>query len=219
MKAFLELDEHITPLPSETSRSSPSDKIPAADIFVGIPHLYTLQDLLELLPSRVEIDRYIASWFNLRDPCRVILHAPTVQHQCKAFWSEPNAVQPAWFALLLAISSLGAETSGQTLNDSNVQSQAHLLRRLTEHALLLAEVTKPQPFLIEALFLHVVSLLYHHHDVSSLTWQLIGLTLRLCHQAGYHRDPSHNAKISRFDCEMRRRVWMVVCELEIVRTV
>ena len=68
--------------------------------------------------------------------------------------------------------------------------------------------------MIEALILYVTSLLFRYHDVTSRIWQICGLIIRLCYQAGYHRDPSQNPRFSAFDCEMRRRTWMVARELE-----
>ena len=38
--------------------------------------------------------------------------------------------------------------------------------------------------------------------------------MRLCLQAGYHRDPGNNAAISAFESEMRRRVWMFAIEYD-----
>ena len=113
------------------------------------------------------------------------------------------------------MSSLGAEISGQALSDAVTLDRADLLRNLTSQALILADPTRIQPWLIECLIFHTVCLLFQQHDANPFIWQLMGLTMRLCHQGGYHRDPSKNAKFSRFACEMQRRIWMVACELDI----
>ena len=63
----------------------------------------------------------------------------------------------------------------------------------------------------------VKSMLLSHHDTTRRIWVLLqGLVMRLCFQAGYHRDPGNNTAISSFDCEMRRRVWMFACEYDVL---
>lgn len=133
----------------------------------------------------------------------------------QAFWANTEDPPIAWFAQLCAIGSLGAELSGQTHMDTTTVSRSEHLRRLTARALALADCTKPQSYLLEALLLHLTSVLFKHHDVTTQVWHLIGLAIRLCYQAGYHRDPGRNPNITPFECEMRRRVWMVACELDI----
>lgn len=122
----------------------------------------------------------------------------------------------AWLALLLAVGSLGAEVSGQPRNDQNDIRRAEDLRRLTAHTVVLADWTKAQRYIIETLLLHVKSLLLKHHDTTRPIWFLHGQVMRLCMQAGYHRDAAHNSSVSDLVCEMRRRVWMFACEYDLL---
>ena len=121
-----------------------------------------------------------------------------------------------WLALLLSVSGVGAEISSQTLNDPVLAMRAENLRRLTAHALVLADYVSAQPFMIEAMILQVKGLLFQHHDTTRAIWQLHGQVMRLCWLGGYHRDPGNNPAISPFDCEMRRRVWMIALEYDIL---
>ena len=106
--------------------------------------------------------------------------------------------------------------SGQARNDAASLVRAEDLRRLTAHALVLAEWTLPQPYVIETIILHVKSLLLKYHDTTHEIFQLHGQAMRVCLQAGYHRDPESNPAISPFACEMRRRVWMFACEYDVL---
>lgn len=135
--------------------------------------------------------------------------------QYSEFWNDTVVVESTWLALLLSICSLGAEIDAQANGDSTAQLRAEQLRTLTTHALNKTDTAKPQPHLIETLILHSLSYLFKHQDVTLRTWQLFGVVLRLCYQTGYHRDPGRSHKLSLLECEMRRRVWMVVQELEI----
>lgn len=135
--------------------------------------------------------------------------------QYQTFWLNPQDVSPAWLALLLFTITLGAGIVSESLKDGSARAQAERLSRLGTHALVLAGPTRPQPFLVEALALYSVCRLFRLHNADFHTWQILGQTMRFCYQAGYHRDPSQNPRISDFDGDMRRRVWMVVCELEV----
>ena len=119
-------------------------------------------------------------------------------------------------ALLFAVGSLGAEIGGQSRQDSSALGRAEDLRRMTAHGLVLADYAATQPYVIETLLLHVKALLFRLHDTTRRIWQLQGLVMRLCWLGGYHRDLGNNPAISPFDTEMRRRVWMLACEYDIL---
>ena len=76
-------------------------------------------------------------------------------------------------------------------------------------------MSKPQPYVIEAIQIQVKSLLIKHHDCTPAAWHLHGQAMRMMFLAGYHRDPGGNPAISPFECEMRRRVWMFAYEYDI----
>ncbi|KAI9659037.1 MAG: hypothetical protein M1821_001997 [Bathelium mastoideum] len=215
VKAFFELDKDADSPKCELNGHLQDWNIPDVDIFMGVPQIFSTQVLQNLLPPKAEMDRFVAAWFNVNDPTRVVVHAPTFQQQYREFWLNPYDIQPAWLALLLVSSAVGAEISSQISNDASIQARADQLNRLAVHCLVRADVAKPQPHLIEALILYATSLLFKHHDATPWICQVCGLIVRLCYQAGYHRDPSGNPKFSAFECEMRRRIWMVARELEI----
>lgn len=212
MKAYFE-NENSPAISDETG--SPSNIVPI-DITFGVTESYTKLDLMSLMPPKVELDRYVATWFNAPDHFSVILHGPTFQEQYRQFWLQLDGISDAWLALLFAVSSVGAEASCQTINDPAVAARAEDLRRLAAHALVLADYTSPQPFIIETLMYYVKSLLLKYHDTTRAIWQLHGQVMRLLWLSGYHRDPGNNTEISPFQCEMRRRVWMVACEYDIL---
>lgn len=96
-----------------------------------------------------------------------------------------------------------------------MQQHADQFRIVTAQILAKSDTTMPQSHLIEALILHVLSHLFKHQDVTLQSWQLFGNVVRLCHQAGYHRDSGSASQVTVLEREMRRRIWMVTQELEI----
>jgi hypothetical protein len=53
--------------------------------------------------------------------------------------------------LLLGVAGAGAEIAAQTYDDPFTTTRAEELRRLTSHALVLADYTVPQPHVVEAM--------------------------------------------------------------------
>lgn len=47
-------------------------------------------------------------------------------------------------------------------------------------------------------------------------WILLGIVLRIAQRKGYHCEPSNFPRISPFQAEMRRRVWVVISQLDVV---
>ncbi|KAK5732286.1 hypothetical protein LTR17_010600 [Elasticomyces elasticus] len=215
VKAYFDLQGSPEYLVDDDSPSLQDSHILAADIQFGTANIYRKEELLALLPAKSVVDRLVATWFRSSDGLRLILHAPTFQAEYQQFWQAPTVVSPAWLALLVSVASIGAELLTSNQHDASMGQLAEDLRRMTTHALILAEYVKPQPHVIESLMHHIKSLLVKSGDVTSELYVLLGNVSRLCTQGGYHRDPSHNPNISPLCAEMRRRVWDAVCAYDI----
>lgn len=148
---------------------------------------------------------------------RVIIHAPTFQIQYHAFWESPKLADDSWLALLLSIASMGCLLKGHASGDTQVLEAAEFLRRLAAHALARAKVSMVRPFLIEALLIYGVTSMYTNCDIAPEIWHLMSFIVRLCFQAGLHREVSSctNPRFTSFEIEMRRRIWMIARDLDI----
>lgn len=190
--------------------------VPSLDINFGLAQSYSKRQLLEALPQKHVMDHLIVAWFNSMDPLRLVVHAPTFQAEYQWFWQRPALVSTGWLALLYAIGSLGAEVSGESRKDPALLARAEDMRRLTVHALVLANYAALPPYAVETLLLHIKCCLLKHIDVTREIYLRLGLLTRLCTLAGYHRDPSKHAEISPFQAEMRRRLWWFVSKYDIL---
>ena len=70
MKDYLELENDLDTPEAEGDRQLTDWNIPEVDVLLGFPHILSLQDLLKLLPSKPDMDRYVATWFNVMEPSR-----------------------------------------------------------------------------------------------------------------------------------------------------
>ena len=88
---------------------------------------------------------------------------------------------------------------------------------LTEQCLIVGNYTRGGKYVMEALVLHLQSFYLTGKDASKDVWFADGVLIRLALRMGYHRDPSTQrslAHLSEYECEMRRRVWMTIYQLD-----
>lgn len=77
-----------------------------------------------------------------------------------------------------------------------------------------AQIKRPE---INALRLYILLVVAQNcfGTKRSKAWLSTGTIIRQAMLAGYHRDPSKYARISAFNKEMRRRIWMTIVELDL----
>ena len=123
-----------------------------------------------------------------------------------------------WIGLLYAILCLatfyclraGDELLEQTLNSANKY------RTLCAQSLVLANYFKPGLYTMEALLLYFESEFGQPGDSAAKCWVLHAMAVRLALRMGYHRDAKHHSNISAFHGEMRRRVWHLLAQIDLI---
>jgi hypothetical protein len=70
--------------------------------------------------------------------------------------------------------------------------------------------------MVETMLLYSMLEYGEEKDGDSGSWFLGGSVVRIALQEGYHRDPSQHPTISVFDGEMRRRVWTMLTQYELL---
>jgi Fungal specific transcription factor domain len=83
-----------------------------------------------------------------------------------------------------------------------------------EHALAKADfLNVPDLVLVQALaiFLGVG----RRHDSPVFVWMMTGILIRMGQALGLHRDGSHFEHLTPFEVEMRRRIWLVLCMVDL----
>lgn len=85
-----------------------------------------------------------------------------------------------------------------------------------EQCLVLGNYARAEEHCIEALLTHMQSCFLRSRDSDVNLWLLMGVIIRLAIRLGYHRDPAKipKSKISPFDGEMRRRVWVSIFQVD-----
>ncbi|KAL1989020.1 hypothetical protein VTN96DRAFT_5783 [Rasamsonia emersonii] len=178
-------------------------------------------EIMASFPSRYTTDMLIARYFNTYSPGTHILHVPTFQKEYSEHWKDPSKTCIVWIGLLFAMMRLAMlsyyqdgdeppEFRGKSLD------MARNFRNLVAQCLILADYTKPYPYLIETLILHLHADYSQTKEADVSVWILIGVIARLAMRMGYHRDSKMFPNITPFQGEMRRRVWTYVRQTDLL---
>ena len=126
-----------------------------------------------------------------------------------------------WIGLLFGIMSLAVFFRHRSDGYGNappkpVTDTIYKYRSYATSAMVLADYTSGKPYTIECMMMtcsnqHMLSV-----DNQRLVWVMLGLTIRLALRMGYHRDPSHFPEINFLQGEMRRRIWHLLTQLDVL---
>lgn len=124
-----------------------------------------------------------------------------------------------WIALLLALLSLSAgvyEISGMARSSQFPIPSSKALSKKTQECLLLSNYTAATEHAVEAFLLLLVGCWLRAKVSDTNLWFLMGKVVQLAICKGYHRDSTKvpGSRISPFDGEMRRRVWVCLYQLD-----
>ena len=73
VKAYLDLEKDLDNPDTGLVRDMHDQSVPDVDVFLGAPQIFSIHELLNSLPSKVEMDRFVAQWFNIMEPTRGIV--------------------------------------------------------------------------------------------------------------------------------------------------
>jgi len=151
----------------------------------------------------------------------VVVHISTFRKEYELFWKSPQETSFTWIAyiyaiLTLAVSHYHRSEEALPLNTVDPATAWNVFRKRSAQALVQATYLAPGKYKAEALFLYSLSEFYRNQDAQFGVSYLFGTLIRLAMRMGYHRDPSHYPSISAFDGEMRRRLWALMCQLDIL---
>ncbi|KAL4928270.1 putative C6 transcription factor [Aspergillus undulatus] len=192
---------------------------PEPTIWFQISKPTSKEELLSDIPERQITDRLVSYYLNSREPIVTILHVPTFQKEYNKFWSSPTDVSLPWLGLLyamMALSTMFYQRTGDPIygTTGNYSDIAGVFRKRSAQCLVQSNYIAAGRYKVEGLFIYTMSEFYKKHDVETGVPFLLGIAIKLAMRMGYHRDPQHFPSISVFDGEMRRRMWVFLCQLD-----
>ncbi|KAJ5322344.1 hypothetical protein N7452_010633 [Penicillium brevicompactum] len=148
-----------------------------------------------------------------------IVHLPTVRKMIRD-WRDRDLKRlgPAQEALMFAIyyaAVTSMEEEDILLNFGATKAELTLkYRQGLEHALANSDfLGAPELILVQAFAIFLA--LLRRQESPGFVWMMTGLAIRMGQALGLHRDGSNFDHLSPYEVEVRRRVWWVLCMLDV----
>jgi hypothetical protein len=191
------------------------------ELIFGLPKTYSLQQIIfQYLPSKVEVDRLLSTYFQSQVYMAPFIHAYHFQRQYREFWDDTANVSPLWLSILFSIcymsSLIGEAGSSNDSSKNDLANRLSLLHIAAGQCLVLGEYHRPQKFTVEALGLYAHCKNITSLDPSREAGAILGMVVRMAYEMGYHRDPDLFGSFTVFEGEMRRRFWASCKQLDLM---
>ncbi|MAD82224.1 MAG: hypothetical protein CL912_04615 [Deltaproteobacteria bacterium] len=138
-------------------------------------------------------------------------------------WQNSDETTLMWFGLLFSILGIGSHfftVSGEVVPGMPVhftsaqQMTGHFLDR-TAQCLVEVNYLRPCRHTLETLCFYYALETFHARMAEFSSYVVLGIMIRVAMRLGYHRDARHYPIISTFDGEMRRRLWLMIFQLDL----
>lgn len=178
----------------------------------------TTPDLREFHPLPSQIPFLLDVYSENVNVLGQVVHMPTVKKMVRDLRGDVTKLTPANEALMFSIyyaAITSMEEDDVNINFGSTKAELNLKYRLgIEHALAKADfLNVPDLVLIQASTIFIT--LLRRHDSPRFVWMMAGLVIRMALALGIHRDGTNFDHLTPFEIEMRRRVWWVICALDV----
>jgi hypothetical protein len=208
--------------------ASEDGSVDQADLFdpdtlflFSAPRPSSLEKILEALPPKAQVDRYMSIYFKASYLVLPILHQGRFQQQYEEFWRDPPKAPPLWIAILFSIlvtaCTVNVMNQAPTTNLEEEQARRNEFLGAAAQSLIFGNYGKPQEYVLEALILYAQTKYLAALDPSREVALLLPIIYRFAFELGYHREPDLFPHISVFDKEMRRRVWQICRQIDLLQ--
>ncbi|KAK2024470.1 hypothetical protein LX32DRAFT_643613 [Colletotrichum zoysiae] len=219
MKSYLEEAEL-----ADDESPGPPGELEAPDLVFSSGNTpQSREDLMRLIPDREIVDRLVMRYFSSQSPSQHIVHRPTFVKQYARFWADPLGAPIHWLALLFMIMAIGVfnstvTTPHEVVSDSPQppMERFRAFRAAAAWCLVWGRYTQPSIATIPPLILYTESEFAIARAAQTNCYVLSSVCLRLLLKMGLHRDPDRLAGISPFEGEMRRRLWNMAVQLDLL---
>ncbi|CAH0043433.1 unnamed protein product [Clonostachys solani] len=202
-----------------------SRALPGSHLFYGPNRHATREEILAAIPPRQVVDRLMALHFDSYFVTPYIIHGKKFLREYETFWEDPGATSISWIGLMFSMLYIAAQLQTFTIDVSDGRAESlkaeclamkDAFREKAIQCLVLARYTMGGPYILETL-INILTGEFVLLKDGGVTdgWLLIGMILQLATRMGCHLDPDHFPGISPFEAEMRRRMWIVILQLDL----
>ncbi|RYP01167.1 hypothetical protein DL764_006290 [Monosporascus ibericus] len=181
------------------------------------------EELLRLLPEKSVIDRLMSRYFDSNSPSQHILHKPTFSKEYNQFWQNPSEASLHWIALLFIVMGLGVFFSSfQAPHELERDSSLPAMDRFKQYrgaagwALIRGKYSQPSLLTLQTFLLYVEAEFLVNRSNQMQCYLMSSVCIRLMLKMGLHRDPSKLPNVSPYEGEMRRRLWNLAIQIDLL---
>jgi hypothetical protein len=152
-----------------------------------------------------------------------IIHVPTFTRQYNEFLKNRQAADVHWIATLFMILALGIFFSSfQAPHELEVDTAMPAMDRFRQYrgacgwALIWGKYSQPGPFTLQAMTLYTEADFLVNRVSQTNCYLLCATLIRLMLKMGLHRDPSKLPRITPYHGEMRRRMWNLAVQIDLL---
>lgn len=191
----------------EPPNSQPSE--PDPDVVFGELPPVTTDDIERALPTRQDADRLVSAYFNAKYVAYPFIHTHHFRRRYETFWQSPSSAGFLWISTLFSILGVGALIC--LSKDKNSTAEPGPFLNVAARCLIAGRYLEGKTWSVEALTMLIHARSVQKTDADPTVWSLYALAVRLAQRQGYHRRWDQvSPKLTPFDAEMRRRVWLVL---------
>ncbi|KAF3024916.1 hypothetical protein E8E14_012944 [Neopestalotiopsis sp. 37M] len=196
------LDDHLDALPEDKGVEL---------LFGGGMSLPVDVVIATYLPPRQEVDRMVSIYFRAEAVAAPFIHGPQFLRFYQEFWRDQTSSSPLWTSILFSILHI----SSHTLRHNTDPVATNQFSVAAAHCLASGHYFRPKRFAVEALTIFTQAQCLSSKELPPDIGALIGLTVRVATNMGYHREID-GPRISPFEREMRRRTWSFCMQLDVM---
>lgn len=180
-----------------------------------------LLQILQSLPSKSICDRLVAIYTSNFEKTLRILHIPCFLRQYAHFWASPedeSYLSSPFIPQLTAVLTVSIILGEESIKMENITSWEYL--KLNAVGLLQAWLQKiPRKHHTELTTLQIETLMLLARQLrltsAEESWKAAGSLVRSAMVMGLHIDLSGSTKMSVFQAENRRRLWITIAEMDL----
>ncbi|KPI40180.1 putative transcriptional regulatory protein [Cyphellophora attinorum] len=218
LKTTLSVDD--SPEESQANHTEPPNLADRDCLFGYSQPMALPQILAQYLPSRQQADRLMSVYFNAQYMTMPHTHTYQFQKQYEKFWENPSEVSPHWLSVLFSICCIGArlmEVARSTAASPNNEEAGVFKQYLNASGYCIRlGGFEPARWVLESLSLYCQCRLLQSTDPSRQVGLVFTVLVHLAYRMAYHRDPDILGNFSPFEGEMRRRVWAMIRQFDLM---
>ena len=171
-------------------------------------------EVQDSVPSKAVCDQLIQCYLRTFEGVFRVLHIPSFLRDCESYWVNPSAAKPSVLTKMLLVCAIGVPFFA---SPDQPRLRASCTKWIQAAESWLSAPHEKSRLNMAGLQIHILLLLARQvcSVDGDLTWISAGSLLRSAMHLGLHRDPHYFQKISRFNTEMRRRLWATVMEMTV----